>query len=48
MIRGKCKLNLDAFVLMYDGTYDRTCEPIVLELEVFQIDKVPQLLRQGT
>ena len=33
---------------MYDGTYNRTCEAIELQHELFQIDEVAELLGQLT
>ena len=45
-ICGKCNLNLDALAVMYDGTYNRTCEAIALQHELFQIDEVAELLGQ--
>ena len=46
VICGKYKLNLDAFVVMYDGTYKLALEAIVAQVELFQIGKFAELLGQ--
>ena len=45
-ICGKCKLHLDAFAVMYDGTYKLALELIVVQEEIGQVDKVAELLGQ--
>ena len=48
VICGKYKLNLDAFVVMYDGTYNTqlASDTIVEDVELFQIDQFAELLGQ--
>ena len=46
-VRRGC-INLDAFAVMYDGTYNRTSEAIELQLEHLQMHEVAELLGQFT